>query len=232
MEISFAHRTAFPLDRDNILEPKNYRQYSVHAVFGDGNDYGCVYSTGIYEETGGPDFYASDVPRDKAHPLRIMIDYLYYLNVHDKESHECGGIMVVLHELVGKERKIALENHMFQTNMDARVIQLRPLFSETEGSFRTWGRYPPAPQGKDKMAQSIVKKFRRGTFVRHLDGNGDNTKGPGNVEPVHIADAMSNADWAVDWVANLTNHEAMYVRQNHFYFAKVFAKRRNLFHPK
>jgi hypothetical protein len=231
MEISFAHRIAFPLDRGNI-ESKNFRQYSVNAVFGDGNDHGFVYSTGIFEETGGPDFYASDVPRDKAHPLRIMIDYLYHSNIHDKESYECGGIMVVLNELVGKERKIALENHMFQTNMDARVIQLRPLFSETEGTFRSWGRYPPAPQGKDKMAQSIVKKFRLGTFVLHLDGNVDNKKDPGNVEPVHIADAMSNADWAVDWVAHVTTYEALYVRQNHSYFAKVFAKRRNIFQPK
>jgi hypothetical protein len=206
---------------------KNVHYFCVNTIFLDDEDFGVVYSSGIFDQTGGPEFYAADVPRDKEHPLRLLMDSLSNCVIHDNEIYESGGILVKLEELVGKERKIVLEQCMYRANTNARVFQLRPLFLETEGSVRAWGRYPPAPQGKDKMAQSIIKKFRSGSFVRHFDGKVSNIA-QDNTESVNIVDVMRNMHWAVDWEKHVTKDEVSYISQNHTYFEQVFAARRNL----
>ncbi len=86
----------------------------------------------------------------------------------------------------------------------------------------------PSKSAGQRMLKKIQIKWDKNTkdmggfFIRHFDGNTHNNC-INNLERVHPKDAFRHADWAIDWVIDLTDEEIEFVHANLNTLAELYS---------
>jgi hypothetical protein len=189
-------------------------------------DYGFVYTEGLYELYGHPEFIAFDVPKGKVDRVCAVMNFL--AGRLKQGHHVAGGQTLGSQGLVLGARLVADEElhrriwdtFMCRANADCEVMVLSPRFPEASD----WGSFPDAPRGKITLRNTIFAKLQGRRFRWFIDGNRSNET-DFNVQPIGHYDAFSSRDLEVDWMKYLAEHEVVYVTENMQHFASLYKPR-------
>eukprot|EP00980_Cylindrotheca_fusiformis_P011148 scaffold2557_cov121-Cylindrotheca_fusiformis.AAC.31 len=189
-------------------------------------DYGFVYTEGLYELYSHPEFVAFDVPKDKVDRVCAVMNFL--ADRLKKGHRVIGGQTLGSQGLVLGAQLIADEalhrrvwdTFMCRANEDCQILVLSPRYPEATD----WGGFPDAPRGKTKLRNTIFAKLQGRRLRWFIDGNPSNLAS-WNAQPISHYDAFSTKDVETDWPKYLTKPETVYVRENMNHFASLYKPR-------
>lgn len=197
----------------------------VNYVFPD-KDFGYVYTEGLFDLYGHPEFVAFDVPKIKVDRVCALMNFLgERIKTGNKvlggQSLASQGLILGAQLVIDENLHRRLwDSFVCRANPDAQIIVLTPRFREASD----WGSFPDAPLQKTKLRNIIFAKLQGRRLQWFIDGDKKNTA-DWNVQKISHYDAFSNNDLVVDWVNYLTEHEIDYVKNNLNHFAALYKPR-------
>jgi hypothetical protein len=189
-------------------------------------DFAFVYTEGLYELHGHPEFIVFDVPKDKVDRVCAIMNFLAE---RLKKGHRVKGGqslgskgLILGAQLVADEalHRRLWDTFMCRTNPECQIMVLSPRFKDATN----WGTFPDAPRQKTNVRNMIFAKLQGRRLRWFIDGNRSN-RSKWNVQPISHYDAFSDEDLEVDWVNYLTEHETVYVQENIHHFASLYKPR-------